>query len=274
MSYVRSDDDHDNGRITELRRRLEGEVRMQTGRTFDIFQDRNDMRWGDNWKERLDDNILSITFIIPIITPSYLRSEMRRDEFETLLIREKTFGVDRLILPIYYVDTDEINEVSGEGDEVAKVIRTRNWADWRGFRFKELTSLELQASIADLAIKIKTITKELEGVITAAERRPSKAEVKSTIAPVEVTALLKIAGAEVLTDDVPVVIRAKKFAKSRLKDASKSPYYVYTDEFDEEISPVSLLIQELHSNYTPCCFVKFGVSPALTRNLSIKQPRK
>jgi hypothetical protein len=46
LSYVRSDDDHDGGRITELRQRLEGEVRMQTGLPFHIFQDRNDIRWG------------------------------------------------------------------------------------------------------------------------------------------------------------------------------------------------------------------------------------
>ncbi|WP_172900054.1 hypothetical protein [Bradyrhizobium erythrophlei] len=46
LSYVRSDDDHDGGRITAFRKRLEGEVRMQTGQAFEIFQDRNDISWG------------------------------------------------------------------------------------------------------------------------------------------------------------------------------------------------------------------------------------
>jgi cobaltochelatase CobT len=46
MSYVRSDDDHDGGRITKFRERLEGEVRMQAGKAFPIFQDRNDIAWG------------------------------------------------------------------------------------------------------------------------------------------------------------------------------------------------------------------------------------
>ena len=31
LSYVRSDDEHDWGRITKLRQRLEGEVKIQTG---------------------------------------------------------------------------------------------------------------------------------------------------------------------------------------------------------------------------------------------------
>ena len=51
LSYVRSDDEHDWGRITKLRQRLEGEVKIQTGRPFAIFQDRNDIIWGQQWAE-------------------------------------------------------------------------------------------------------------------------------------------------------------------------------------------------------------------------------
>ena len=42
LSYVRDDDIADGRRITKLRRRLEAEIRMQTGEVFSIFQDRND----------------------------------------------------------------------------------------------------------------------------------------------------------------------------------------------------------------------------------------
>lgn len=34
MSYVRSDDQHENGRLTELCKRLSGELRLQTGEEF------------------------------------------------------------------------------------------------------------------------------------------------------------------------------------------------------------------------------------------------
>ena len=46
MSYVRSDDEHENGRLTEFCKRLSGEVRMQTGEEFHIFQDRSDIASG------------------------------------------------------------------------------------------------------------------------------------------------------------------------------------------------------------------------------------
>jgi hypothetical protein len=73
MSYVRSDDDHDGGRITNFRERLEGEVRMQTGKSFPIFQDRNDIAWGQQWKSVIDDALGSVRFLIPIVTPSSKR---------------------------------------------------------------------------------------------------------------------------------------------------------------------------------------------------------
>src|SRR3569832_168461 len=101
ISNVRSDDVHDSGRITELRQRLEGEVKMQTGRVFDIFQDRNDLKWGQQWKERIEDALFGVTFLIPIVTPSYFQSEACKKEFDTFLIRERALGENRLILPIY-----------------------------------------------------------------------------------------------------------------------------------------------------------------------------
>jgi len=61
LSYVRSDDAHEFGRITELRRTLEGEVRMQTGKAFHIFQDRNDIAWGEQWKERIESALRGVT---------------------------------------------------------------------------------------------------------------------------------------------------------------------------------------------------------------------
>jgi cobaltochelatase CobT len=46
-SYVHSDDEHENGRITRLRERLERSIQFQSGiRDFRIFQDRKHIGWG------------------------------------------------------------------------------------------------------------------------------------------------------------------------------------------------------------------------------------
>src|SRR6266446_5446210 len=190
FSYVRSDDAHDLGRISELRRKLEGEVQMQTCRAFHIFQDRNDISWGEQWKERIEGALRGVTFLIPIVTPSYFQSPACRAEFQTFLIRERELGEERLILPIYYVTCDEMDSDLETADEIAAVLKARNWADWRGFRFKELTSPELREQIALLATTIKATIKVLETVLTASQsighlaERPRKiAEVPVELAP-------------------------------------------------------------------------------------------
>src|SRR5260370_2760871 len=175
FSYVRSDDAHDLGRLTELRRSLEGEIKMQTGRPFHIFQDRNDISWGEQWKERIESALRGVTFLIPILTPSYFQSPSCRSEFHTFLVREKELGEDRLILPIHYVTCDEMDGSVETTDEIAVVLRARNWADWRRFRFKDLTSHELREQITLLATTIKTTIKTLEDVFAASQVRVSSA---------------------------------------------------------------------------------------------------
>ena len=66
LSYVRSDDDHDYGKITALRKRLEGEVRLQTGQLFAIFQDRNDISWGQEWEQRIEATLLEVCLLYTI----------------------------------------------------------------------------------------------------------------------------------------------------------------------------------------------------------------
>ena len=51
MTYLRRVDQLDDGRLTLLRKRLENEVQLYTGKEdFAIFQDRQDIRWGQQWQ--------------------------------------------------------------------------------------------------------------------------------------------------------------------------------------------------------------------------------
>jgi hypothetical protein len=149
LSYVRSDDDHDDGRITAFRKRLEGEVRMQTGKPFAIFQDRNDIAWGQHWEERINSSLSDVTFLIPILTPSFFQSPACRSEFQTFFLKEQMLGVNRLILPLYYVACDQLGDGYLPGsDDIAETLRSRNWTDWRQFRFKSFHDEVVAAALA------------------------------------------------------------------------------------------------------------------------------
>ncbi|MFL6674114.1 MAG: right-handed parallel beta-helix repeat-containing protein [Massilia sp.] len=155
MSYVRFDDEHENGRLTEFCKRLSGEVRLQTGEQFEIFQDRNDITWGQQWKNRIVDCIDAGMFLIPIITPSFFKSDPCREELERFLTREAELGRNDLILPLYYVNCPILeDECKRNADPLAKLVSERNYFDWRKLRFEHFGSPQSAQMLAKLATQI------------------------------------------------------------------------------------------------------------------------
>ena len=160
LSYVREDDKHEDGRLTMFRERLSGEVRIQTGEAFEIFQDRNDIKWGEQWKVRIEGTLDAVTLLIPIITPAFFKRPACRDELKRFLQREKRLGRSDLILPVYYIDCLELNdEARCKQDRLAMAIAERQYMDWRPFRFESPSSPEVRKLVAGLA---KQIVESLE----------------------------------------------------------------------------------------------------------------
>jgi parallel beta-helix repeat protein len=155
LSYVNLDDQHEHGRLTQFCACLSGEVRMQTGAPFDIFQDRKDIAWGQQWQERLDTSLDDVTFLLPIITPAFFKSDACRAELERFLKREEKLGRGDLILPVYYVNCPVLSDKAKlKLDPLAKIIAARQYADWRELRFEPFTSPQIRKSLAKMAQQI------------------------------------------------------------------------------------------------------------------------
>jgi TIR domain len=156
MSYARFNDQHDDGKLTQFRERLSAEVQVQTGEEFPIFQDRSDIAWGQNWQERIDQALNAVTLLLVIITPGFFRSHACRAEVERFLERERDLGRDDLILPVYYVSTPELEDPARrEADKLARVLASRQYADWRELRFKSFNSPVVRRAIAQLATRMR-----------------------------------------------------------------------------------------------------------------------
>ena len=253
LSYVRSDDEHDGGRITAFRERLEGEVRMQTGKPFAIFQDRNDISWGQNWEDRINKSLYDVTFLIPILTPSFFQSPACRSEFQAFLLKEKTLGVTRLILPLYYVSCDELSEnyITGS-DGIADNIRARNWTDWRPLRFKPQNDEAVATALATMAGMIKGSMNELAAISIAAASAKPEREKSIEISP-DLRLPPILAEAQILQSrtselsvfeeqtDVPADYEVEearptdRFDPNIWNVVSLHPYYAYTKKYDEVV---------------------------------------
>ena len=156
MSYVRFNDQHDDGQLSQFRERLGAEVRAQTGQEFAIFQDRNDIAWGQNWQQRIDEALDAVTLLLVIITPSLFRSPPCRAEVTRFLDRERALGRADLILPVYYIGAREMDDPGlREADAMAKVLASRQFADWRELRFEPFTSPLVRKTIAQLASRMR-----------------------------------------------------------------------------------------------------------------------
>ena len=155
LCYARFDDEHDGGALSELRKRLSGEVRAQTGAAFPIFQDRDGTKWGDNWRDRIKLSLNEVTFLICVLTPSFFASDECKREVQVFLEREAARGRSDLILPLYYIRCPTLEDDSRlEEDAVSTELAKRQRVDWRDLRHKPITSESVLATIDETAGKL------------------------------------------------------------------------------------------------------------------------
>jgi TIR domain len=150
-SYVHQDDEDDGGRILQLADAVERRVRLLTGSAFRIFVDRSDLGWGDDWEAKLDKALLLTSFLIPIITPSYFRSEQCRRELIRFSSSAQALGLEELIMSIYYVETREVEDTQESTDEAVRLVQRYQWEDFRVAALEDPSSSTYRKGVDRLA---------------------------------------------------------------------------------------------------------------------------
>lgn len=100
LSYRRADNEAYRGVVDRLKSDLSGRFEAETGRKLRIFIDRDDIGWGQDWRQKIFDSIRTATFLIPVITMRYFESEACREEFMAFFEDAKQIGVTDLIMPV------------------------------------------------------------------------------------------------------------------------------------------------------------------------------
>lgn len=184
-SYVHADDQYERGRIGRLRERLQQSVRFHTGISkFEIFFDRKDIGWGQQWEERIKNSLNDALLLFPVITPSYFASKSCRAECLAFQERQEKLGRDDLILPIYYL-TAEILESSHENAdadqiEVAQYFRAHQGEDFRSLRMSEETDPSYSQAIERLGQRAAEALKRSRTASGSKDARYSEASKAST----------------------------------------------------------------------------------------------
>jgi hypothetical protein len=135
-SYARRDDVAMAGHVLELADQVRDTYHMKTSETITIFMDRNDIKWSQEWREKISTAILGTTFFFPVISPLYLKSPNCRQEFDEFWKAAKTSKVTKLLLPILYEDVD----LENSKDPICEIVREINYVDWRKTKLEDRTS--------------------------------------------------------------------------------------------------------------------------------------
>jgi hypothetical protein len=120
LSYRRADNDVFRGVVDQLKSDLAGRFEAETGRGLNIFVDRDDIGWGDDWRQKIFDSIKAATFFVPVITMRYFTSEPCRDEFTAFHEGAKRIGVTGLIRPVILAGGGRI--VKDSPDEQMRIL--------------------------------------------------------------------------------------------------------------------------------------------------------
>lgn len=177
FSYVRFNDEHDDGRLTEFCERLGREVRAQTGDPFEIWQDRRSIGWGQQWRQRIEEGLEAATLLVVAITPSWFKSEACREEFTRFRELERSRGREDLVLPVVYIDSPHLNETN---DPIAVDLRRRQLFHIDDLRNRRWINSNIGRRIEDMAVAIRDV---LSRIVSESEHARRAAEAEQAITP-------------------------------------------------------------------------------------------
>lgn len=159
-SYVRADDENDGGSIVRLADRVMDEYALLSGDSLRLFVDR-DLEWGDEWKRRIDQALQETTFFIPVITPRYFKSDECRRELVKFKSASEEFGVEQLLLPIYYIEVPDIEDEQPT-DALMAYVKSAQRVDLRELRLNNESDAAYRTMVNSLASRLLKIATETE----------------------------------------------------------------------------------------------------------------
>jgi hypothetical protein len=162
-SYTHRDDEIEEGRIRRLAMKIANEFEAITAEELHVFLDKQDIKWGDEWRIRIDNALTSSTFFMPIITPRFFRSEECRREVLAFSGHAASLGLDDLLLPILYIDVPGIRK-SDASDDVMLLVSRRQYEDWTQLRLEDEKSPKYRQAIHRLAGRLVEILERVADV--------------------------------------------------------------------------------------------------------------
>lgn len=156
LSYCHADNDHLDNAMVQFAEALAKEYEFQFGTQLQVFVDSKSLRWGDNWQAEIDRNIEETHFLIPCVTPRYIRSAVCREELLQFANRANQSKQCRILSLIWQ---DPGNQ---SPDQVLNLINAHQYENVSQFRDLTPHDKEYKKIVRRLAEQLHAIIAENE----------------------------------------------------------------------------------------------------------------
>ncbi len=156
-SYTSSDDTRSGGRLSQLRRLLADELQLLIGRRQQVhlWQDVAAIPHGADWLKEIHKALGESSFLIPIVTPAFLESEMCCQEVTRFRQREQELGRGDLIFPLRYIDVADIGPGEVHDPAVLDLLNSRQGINFARLRHRPPKSTAVTTALTTLATSIR-----------------------------------------------------------------------------------------------------------------------
>ncbi|MEN0063880.1 MAG: toll/interleukin-1 receptor domain-containing protein [Myxococcota bacterium] len=168
-----------DGEITEFRKKLENQLRMKTGdRELAIFQDQEAIALGQSWQARLERELDKVPFLMPIVQPLFFTSHWCVQELTDFHARMG--GEDQRILPIYWVQS---NELENPTSDAGRILKELQYFDWRPVRAEPWGNAVKRRQLNVLSDEIANIIGQASATASPTPRTNPPSTLSSTDPP-------------------------------------------------------------------------------------------
>lgn len=146
------------------------------GRTVQLFLDVKDVQWGEDLWTRLDEELQASTFLMPFITPRYLKSEGCRREFTSFSEAAQRSGSEQLLLPLMWITPPALRRVETSSDPIVQRLRSTWYVDVSAARRADRGSADYANLVEDVAERLEQVIIDRESAAADAADTPEKGQ--------------------------------------------------------------------------------------------------
>lgn len=153
LSYQHEDNEYLEDGIIKLLKDIQNSYAYLFAEHIELFIDRDNLKWGDSWKEELGSAVSYANIIMPAVTPRYLQSEACRKELLDFYTHAQG-DANKKILPLIVQSIDNVRNISDK-DPIQEIVNAKQYIEVNNLLHKE--GEEKRAGLEELACKLHDV---------------------------------------------------------------------------------------------------------------------